>query len=135
MVTSEVECLLATGKDLSESVRRYDQEIVQRLTNMVVLVLLAFITMTVTASYVDSLLLPPESRGPLWLFFAGGMGLSICASFVGIHFNNRRLSVVMRNRKQDQVMLSNIKVVLVEGLANRQDAGVGRDQLEVERLR
>lgn len=63
------------------------------------------------------------------------MGLSICASFVGIHFNNRRLSAVMRNRKQDQVMLSNVKVVLVEGLANRQDAGVGRDQLEVERLR
>ena len=131
----DFERLLATGKDLSESLRRYDQEIVQRLTNMVVLVLLAFITMTVTASYVDSLLLPPESRGPLWLFFAGGMGLSICASFVGIHFNNRRLSVVMRNRKQDQVMLSSIKVVLVEGLATRQDAGVGRDQLEVERLR
>lgn len=102
---------------------------------MVVLVLLAFITMTVTASYVDTLLLQPDSRGPLWLFFAGGMGLSICASFVGIHFNNRRLSAVMRNRKQDQVMLSNVKVVLVEGLANRQDAGVGRDQLEVERLR
>lgn len=135
MEAVDFERLLATGKDLSESLRRYDQEIVQRLTNMVVLVLLAFITMTVTASYVDSLLLPPESRGPLWLFFAGGMGLSICASFVGIHFNNRRLSVVMRNRKQDQVMLSNIKVVLVEGLANRQDAGVARDQLEVERLR
>ena len=135
MEAVDFERLLATGKDLSESLRRYDQEIVQRLTNMVVLVLLAFITMTVTASYVDSLLLPPESRGPLWLFFAGGMGLSICASFVGIHFNNRRLSVVMRNRKQDQVMLSSIKVVLVEGLATRQDAGVGRDQLEVERLR
>ncbi|ASJ88843.1 hypothetical protein [Pseudomonas aeruginosa] len=131
----DFERLLATGKDLSESLRRYDQEIVQRLTNMVVLVLLAFITMTVTASYVDTLLLQPDSRGPLWLFFAGGMGLSICASFVGIHFNNRRLSAVMRNRKQDQVMLSNVKVVLVEGLANRQDAGVGRDQLEVERLR
>ncbi|MEX6865081.1 hypothetical protein AB2D15_23225 [Pseudomonas aeruginosa] len=124
----------STGKDLSESLRRYDQEIVQRLTNMVVLVLLAFITMTVTAGYVDSLL-QPDSRGPLWLFFAGGMGLSICASFVGIHFNNRRLSAVMRNRKQDQVMLSNVKVALVEGLASRQDAGVGRDQLEVERLR
>lgn len=130
----DFERLLATGKDLSESLRRYDQEIVQRLTNMVVLVLLAFITMTVTAGYVDSLL-QPDSRGPLWLFFAGGMGLSICASFVGIHFNNRRLSAVMRNRKQDQVMLSNVKVALVEGLASCQDAGVGRDQLEVERLR
>ncbi len=130
----DFERLLATGKDLSESLRRYDQEIVQRLTNMVVLVLLAFISMTVTAGYVDSLL-QPDSSGPLWLFFAGGMGLSICASFVGIHFSNRRLSAVMRNRKQDQVMLSKVKVVLVEGLANRQDAGVGRDQLEVERLR
>jgi hypothetical protein len=141
MVTSEVERLLATGKDLSESVRRYDQEIVQRLTNMVVLVLLAFITMTVTAGYVDSLLRAPDSHGALWLFFAGGMGLSICASFVGIHFNNRRLAVVMRNRKRDTQLLSTVKDSLNAFLAGTDGAspeapaiGIDVVPLELNRL-